>query len=356
MLPEALRKAFLDQADACEALGSPFTARLCRLFAAEEIGDTGVRAALANWRGHEPGPQGDSVPLRLAGALHALVLENRDAALAAVYPPHHDASDDATLWSAIDAAVAANSERVLQWLNQPPQTNEVQRSAALLPGFLWLARRFRLPFVLSEIGASAGLNLFWERYGYRLGADFWGEPNSPVQLAPEWQGPTPGRADVKIMDRRGCDLSPLNAGRAADRVRLLSYVWADQRERVRRIRAALDIVAAAGGPPVDTADAVSWLEARLNTSSRDAVHVIYHSIAWQYLAEEAQSRGRDLIAEAGRRARDDAPLAWLSMKADGRQPGAAVTLQFWPGGETLTVARADFHGRWVTAADALAGS
>ncbi|MEC7669300.1 MAG: DUF2332 family protein, partial [Pseudomonadota bacterium] len=64
---------FRAQATACAALGSPFTARLMTLCAINLTTDSPVGAHILNWKG-DPSIQADSVPLRLAGALHRLVL------------------------------------------------------------------------------------------------------------------------------------------------------------------------------------------------------------------------------------------------------------------------------------------
>ena len=77
------------------------------------------------------------------------------------------------------------------------------------------------------------------------------------------------------------------------------------------------------------------------------MHVIYHSIAWQYLSATAQQAGETLISAAGAAATDEAPLARLQMEGDGQTPGAALSLQIWPGGEKHLIGRADYHGRWV---------
>ena len=121
----------------CAAMGSPFTARLCTLLGERLAPGGAVADRVLGWPG-DPGGRADAVPLRLAGALHGLVIEGRDPRLAAVYPPH-DADDDA-LWQAVSTALAAEAPYILRRLDGPPQTNEPQRSAALCPGFLTVAR------------------------------------------------------------------------------------------------------------------------------------------------------------------------------------------------------------------------
>jgi hypothetical protein len=231
-------------------------------------------------------------------------------------------------------------------LRSAPQTNEIRRSSALLPGFLMIARLFGKPLHLLEIGASAGLNLQWDRYHYRLGSVDWGDPASRVHLQPDWQGAEPPAAHLEVRDRRGCDLNPLDPTSADDRLRLMSYVWADQRDRMERLEAALSIAASAPSP-VERNDALSWLPRMLSQDRQGAVTVIYHTIAWQYLPPEDRAKGEAIIAKAGSRATTDAPLARLELEADDNAEGAALRLQVWPGGERQEIGRADFHGRWV---------
>lgn len=338
-----VREAFERQARSCEALGSPFTARLCRLAAARLDASDRVGAVMLAWPG-DATSSGDSLPLRWVGALHALVLSSRDAALQAAYPPHDVADDD--LWKAITAAKRRHAPFILERLKSAPQTNEIRRSAVLLPGFLTIAARFGLPLDLAEIGASAGLNLQWDKYHYTLGGIRWGDPTSSVRLTPDWQGPNPPLAGIRVRDRLGCDLNPLDPTSPEDRLRLMSYVWADQADRMERLNAALAIAAPAP-PHVERADALSWLPRVLARPAEGAVRVLYHSIAWQYLPPDDQAKGEAIIAEAGSRATPEAPLARLAMEADDKTDGAAISLQCWPGGERQELGRADFHGRWV---------
>ena len=340
---QTVRLAFVKQASSCRGLGSPFTASLCTLAAERLTVAHPVGEKILTWRG-DPSPYGDSVPLRLAGALHALVLASADPQLAAVYPPNAAAPDD--LWNAVENACRTHAPFIIDRLKSAPQTNEVRRSAALLPGFLTISSLFRKPLVLSEVGASAGLNLYWDRYAYRLGDMPWALRPSAVFIAPEWKGCKPPDVPVHVASRAGCDLNPLDPAREEDAMRLLSYLWADQTERLERTRVALAI-AAASRQIVERADAVDWLAQRLQPVHEDQVHVIYHTIAWQYLPKSLQERGEALIAVAGARATPSAPLARLQMEADDQKHSAALNLQIWPSGEKYLLGRADFHGRWV---------
>jgi hypothetical protein len=340
---EEVRRAFRDQAGHCTRLDSPFMQRLCTLLADRLADSNDVFARMLQWPGR-PDASHDAVPLRLCGALHWLVLAGLDARLAQVYPPNH-AADDA-LWSAVETAAQAHEGTILARLESPPQTNEVRRSAVLLPGFLAIARRFPgRPLVTSELGASAGLNMNWDRYRHRLGALAWGAPDAPVALAPEWGGADLGErpAALTVAERAACDLSPLDGRSPDDRLRLLSYLWADQFERLALTRAALQMLER-HPVQVERADAVEWLQRRLTEPRPDAVHVVYHSICWQYFPKDAQAAGEALLRAAGA---ERAPLAWLRFEDDGAGAGAGLRLTTWPGGTDRNLARADHHGRWI---------
>lgn len=339
----AVRDAFRRQAEFCAGMGSPFTARLCDLAAERLQPGTTVGDRLLDWPG-DPSNLADAVPLRLAGALHALVLEGRDPGLAGAYPPH--AVPDDALWSAVAAAFETHAGFFLARLDGPPQTNETQRSAALCPGYLTVAAETGLPLVCSEIGASAGLNLLWDRFAYAFGAARWGDPAAKVQLAPEWTGSPPPLPTVEVVERAGCDVAPLDPSAPATEDRLLSFVWADQPERIARTRAALALARAAG-LRVAKADAGDWVAMRLAEARPGRAHVIAHSIMWQYMPEATRGRIAGLIAAAGGGATAAAPLAWLRLEPDGAAPGAAITLDLWPDGGSRVLGRADFHGRWV---------
>ena len=336
----SLENAFHDQARACAGLGSPFMARLCELLAQEWRGDTPLGRACAAFDG-DLGPGGHSLPLRIAGGLHALVLQG-DADLRAVYPPN--TPSDTALLAGIGEAFDRHAAFLVDWIQSPPQTNEVRRSAALILAAHWIAARHPLPFRLSELGASGGLNLNFDRFALEAGGLRLGPADAALTLRPEWRGGRPPPPQpFHVTDRAGVDLRPLRADRPEDALRLSAFLWADQPERLQLTRAALALPAAR----VDQADAIAWLEHRLDEAEDGAVHMIYHTIAWQYFPSEAQARGRSLIEAAGARATETRPLAWFGMENDGAAPGAALRLCLWPGDVDIALGRADFHGRWI---------
>jgi PTH1 family peptidyl-tRNA hydrolase len=106
-------------------------------------------------------------------------------------------------------------------------------------------------------------------------------------------------------------------------------------------------LAHAAGVVVDAADAGDWLAARLSDPRPDTLHLITHTIAWQYFAPAIAAACRAALEEAGARATSRTPLAVLGMEADGRKPGAGLTLRLWPGDVTVELGRTDFHGRWT---------
>ncbi|PCJ75734.1 MAG: hypothetical protein COA53_04530 [Rhodobacteraceae bacterium] len=128
-------------------------------------------------------------------------------------------ADADRFWQAVDKAMRAHSDHIIGWMKSPPQTNEIRRSNALIPGFHLIAKKTDLPLVMSEIGASTGLNLNWDLFAMEIDGPVWAPDDARVRLAPEWRGPLPPMADIKVLDREGCDIKPLNPNDAADRLR-----------------------------------------------------------------------------------------------------------------------------------------
>jgi hypothetical protein len=338
---QGVRAAFAEQAGWCRSLASPLTAMVCEVIAQEAWPEGEVARRMCVWPG-DPRPSGDAVPLRLCGGLHAGVREGRTPGLAACYPPNR-LPDRATLAAAVVEAMRAPA--LAEWLDRPPQTNEVGRANALFAGVLAFVQRFPLPVALFELGASAGLNLNMDRFGYDLGGARVGDPGSPLELRPDWSGPPPPEVRVEVVERRGVDLTPLDALR--DRDRLLAFVWADQSARIAQLGAALD-VARAHPPVVDIGDAGEWIEQRLAEAQPARTgRLIYHSIAFQYFPPASQARVTAAIEHAGAAASEDAPVGWLRFERTPDAQDPTLKLRSWPGDEDRLLATSHPHGTYI---------
>jgi hypothetical protein len=148
-------------------------------------------------RGHDGDPPGSVLGLRLLGAVHRLVLEGRLPELAREYS--RPDPDPAEVWRLFAEALSEHAGALRPLIERTVQTNEVGRSAALLPGFLRIAQHTGLPLRLLEVGCSAGLNLRWDRYRYEAGDFAWGPCDSPLRLGFALSGLAAGeRADLRL--------------------------------------------------------------------------------------------------------------------------------------------------------------
>ena len=330
----------------CAGSGSPMYGELFELVA-RDVEAGGVFAAVLS--GHEDDPSRHAVPLRLLGGLHRLVLDGRAAELRRWYPSTGGTWDADAAWPDIVRTAAQHGDTLRAALEQPPQTNEVGRSAALIGGLLRINRGFDLPIRLFEIGCSAGLNLRADHFRLHYAGGQWGAADSPVTIADAWRGRLPPAATPRIVEREGYDIAPLDATTRDGELTLLSYVWPDQPERLDRLRGAISIARRVPAPLQrrNAVDAVAGLRV-----SAGALTVLWHSIMWQYLSADDQSAVRAGIDALGAHARIDAPFAHLTLEPQRRNPAApvefAVRARCWPGGDDTLLAVCSPHGPPVT--------
>jgi hypothetical protein len=300
-----------------------------------------ISPLLQNWDGTAEA----AFSLRILGALHRLALDGRAPALARMFLTTGGRQDAEAVWPIARTTLEEHRDFIIAYTHSPPQTNEVARSAVLWSGFLHIAAQYRLPFRLREVGASAGLNLWWDQYRVDGPTFSWGPHGSPVRLTLNTEGPVPDAVPIAIVDRAACDASPIDIRKADDRARLESYIWPDQPHRLERLRSACDI--ARQNPfRLDQADAGDWLERELETLPQGQVTVVYYSIFRQYVSAATEAKLQAVIESASARATRDAPLAVLAFEMQGTTfPDLVLTT--WPTGETRTLASAHYHGEWV---------
>ncbi|MDB5452166.1 MAG: hypothetical protein JWO33_744 [Caulobacteraceae bacterium] len=350
MNTDKLTYVFDVQAQAFEDFGSQFMAELGRQ-ASADIRAGGVSMQLLDpWADASPRVMFDeATALRLFGALHDLVLSGEEPALSAAYPSDAGPGDAAAAWRAAVEAIPRRHSALAQFMTHEPQTNEVRRSAALLGGFLEVARSTGLPLRTIELGASAGLNQFWNHFAYDLGGGRrWGDPASPVRLVSDWRGNAPvlEPAAIEPAERFACDRRPVRLSDPLERRRLEAYVWPDQRDRLANLRAAI-AMALKERVQVEIADAPEFAR-RHAAPTRGLATVVYHSIFFQYMPADSQAALIQALQEHGAAATADAPLAWLRLEPDlADMKTIEVRLNRWPGGEERVLARSHPHATWV---------
>lgn len=151
-----------------------------------------------------------------------------------------------------------------------------------------------------------------------------------------------------VAERSGCDSAPVDPTTDEGRLSLTASIWGDRPARFERLRGALQVAAAL---PVDVvrARAIDWLPGRLADAVPGAATVVFHSVVMQYLEPGERRAVVDVIADAGKRARVDAPLYWLRMEPVGPLRDMTVRMTRWPSGEDRLLATAGAHGDPVRA-------
>ena len=343
-----VEKGLRKQAEQCAAYGSPLTGALLT-GAADDYRSGGVVRELLE--PHADEPSGSVLSLRFAGAMHRLVLERKAPELALHYPSVGGTAPVTELWPAAERAAKEHLDELRELVTHPVQTNEVGRSAALYGALVMLGG----PIRLLEIGASAGLNLRCDAYAYPLHPGLLlGDPHSELRLVEPWEG-TLHQADSPpaVLQRRGCDPRPIDLASREGRLALTSYVWADQLERLARLKTAMRI-ARHTPAPVEQANAIDFLRRELADLPTAMTTVVWHSVVWQYMHPDERRAVNDLLSEAGARATATSPLARVSLEPHKVGEGFRfqVHVQTWPGGERVHVADATGHGppvRWLGA-------
>lgn len=227
------------------------------------------------------------------------------------------------------------------------QTNEPARCATLLP----VLASLRQPLALPEVGASAGLCLLPDRYGYDYGScRIDGYPGAPV-LACRCTGPVPLPVrPVEVIWRAGIDVNPLDVTDADDARWLSCLVWPGEGDRAERLAAAIDL-ARRDPPHLVRGDLAEQLAETAAGAPEEATLVVFHSAVLVYVSPRRRAEFAQAVAALG--------AVWLSQEHPEAlselpdsprdlpvlEPGLSAFLLTRDGREAL--AYADSHGTWI---------
>ena len=289
------------------------------------------------------------------GAVHLLLLRGADHPLARFYPSiagRRALPPDEAGPALVSFGVMFETELAEIISSRLVQTNHVQRALGLRLGLSMIAAAVTGPVHLIEVGASAGFNLRFDRYGYRLDGRRYGDPAAPVQLTADVCGPVPP-PDLDVLPGiasvQGVDLNPVDVRDPGAREWLAALVWPENHgQRVLLDRALT--VTAADPPPIRAGDAIDVLPGLARDLPAGEGRVVYHTATRLHVPRER----RDAFDAAIRSVGETGPLWWLSAEGVPRpdprprpaRHGTALLLRTRGGGaENLAVM--DGHVRWI---------
>ncbi|GAA2012352.1 DUF2332 domain-containing protein [Nocardiopsis rhodophaea] len=171
------------------------------------------------------------------------------------------------------------------------QTNEPARCAPLHP----LLTALPQPLTLIEVGASAGLCLYPDRYAYDTDDHLTGDPHSPLRITAPATGPTPPpHPHLDIAARIGIDLNPLDIHDPDDTRWLHSLIWPEHHQRTQRLDAAIAI-ARTDPPHLIQGDLNERLPDAIAHAPADTTLVVFHTTVLTYLSDKERDRFTDQI-------------------------------------------------------------
>jgi hypothetical protein len=189
------------------------------------------------------------------------------------------------------------------------QTNEAGRCALLLPVLAALPQ----PLALLEVGASAGLCLYPDRYAYRYGDRTVGTGAPVLECAAT--GPVPPARVPDVVWRAGLDLNPLDVTDPADLAWLDALIWPEHAHRRARLRAAAAI-AAADPPLLIRGDLVHDLPALAECAPAGATLVIFHTAVLYQVPAPRRAAFTDVVRGL--------PGHWISVEEPAVLPFAGL--------------------------------
>ncbi|MDE2921933.1 MAG: DUF2332 domain-containing protein [Acidobacteriota bacterium] len=322
-------------------LDSPTYAEL----AAGVAGDDELLALAARRR------QGQPAPNMLFGAVQYLLLRGVEHPLAAHYPilagpePPPDSA-----FPLFRAFCLEHRERIAELVaTRRTQTQVVRRCTCLLPAFGLVHREAGAPLALIDVGASAGLNLNFDRYAYRYlrnGSEIlrWGSGVARVDLEADLRGPgTPPEPprEIPVASRDGIDLNPIDLADPDELLWLRALIWPEHLERHAQL---MDAAAELKGSPIrlHRGDASRDLPHMLKRVPDEAALVVYSTIALYQVPRE----GRRRITE-GLEIRSLERPVWRVALEGAHRPSLTLTRYRSGAGETELLARASPHGWWI---------
>ncbi|MEV4502593.1 DUF2332 domain-containing protein [Streptomyces klenkii] len=294
---------------------------------------------------------GQPAPNMLFGAVHHLLRDGVQHPLATYFTGHEDL-DEARAGTLLTDFCRRHAERIRVIIaTRSVQTNEVNRCAVLLPAFAALQQQLddgRLIRIV-DVGASAGLNLLWDRYTYDYGGHRISLPASDPDtvLSCAIKGGMPSLSlDVSRFVRPvGIELSPVDITDPEATEWLVSLTWPEQTARMRTLNSALAL--AARTPPTILAGRAEDHLADVVAETPPGRHLCF-VFSWSIYQIFGSPGGRERLANTLAELSQHRPLHEISIGHFGHTT-PRVIMASYDGGvrRSDVVAYCDVYGTWL---------
>jgi hypothetical protein len=289
--------------------------------------------------------QGQPIPNLLFGAVHYLLLKGKNHKLKEYYGSIvNNPREAATAFASFkDFCLQHRNEIVSILKSKLVQTNEVRRCAYLYPSFCYIYEKTKRPLALIEIGTSAGLQLFWDKYCYSYNSnEIYGNINSELIIKSEILGdrsPFLLNHSPPVTTRVGVDLHINDLNDPEDYLWLKSLIWPEHTERITNFEKAVRCLKEQSLELIE-GDGVKLLTEIASKIPQESVICVFHTHVANQIPQDDKYELIDRLHKLGE-VRDVFHLynnMW----------DLHLHLDYYLGGEEHkeTIAETDGHGRW----------
>ncbi|MFJ3248469.1 DUF2332 domain-containing protein [Streptomyces sp. NPDC086782] len=293
---------------------------------------------------------GQPAPNMLLGAVHHILRRGTSHPLRPYFSGREPLAQEQAAELLVDFCRrhAEQIERIIS--TRSVQTNEVNRCAVLLPAFAALqASLDERPVRIVDVGASAGLNLLWDRYTYRYDDQVLRLPGSDPStvLTCEVRGGVPPLAldAARFVQPIGIELSPVDLTDSEATEWLVSLTWPEQAERQRALHTALAL--AAEDPPTVIAGRAQEHLAQMVADTPADQHLCF-VFSWSIYQIFGSPGGRERLAETLTELSRQRPIHEISIGHFGHNTPRMILASYDNGeSRSAVVAHCDVYGFWI---------
>ena len=296
-------------------------------------------------------------PMLILASLHLAALKGHPV-LTPIYSRARTGQMENPSRAATEVLGVVNDEpdTVHRELHRSTQTNEPGRSAVFRAVIALIAQRGHRVINIVDVGTSAGINLYFDRFPVRSRDD-----ENPLTLVCRDDSPIDRSLPLPdVVSRIGVDLAPLDLSIEDDRLWLQACYWPEEPRRMARLDAVLAARPSWPTTTILTGSARDRLGDALALCDPSALTIVVNSYALGYFSESDQIAFFDEMTQRCA----SANVAWISLESpfmvqwatslttsDEARKGGTQILVTLPGGSPTQWGWCQHHGLWMTLDD-----